>query len=102
MSNTVAAYKLLSGAGLTVTQIQSVKAGLSANITYENMRTWLRSLFVAKKCDLAENGSEASRNDPEQPTLYDDRANEYNRSDDVFLSARGRNWFYNSGFRGKS
>ena len=101
ISNTVAAYKLLSGAGLTVSQIQSVKAGLRDNITYENMKTWLRSLFVPKKCDLAEN-SEASRNDPEQTTLYADRVVEYNRNDEVFLAARGRNRFYNSGFRGKS
>ena len=37
---------------------------------------------------------------PEQLTFYAGRAIEYNKSDDVFLSARGRNWFYNGGFRG--
>ena len=102
ISNTVAAYKLLSGAGLTVTQIQNVKAGLGSSITYENMKTWLKKLFVVKKCDLAGNGGETSRHELEQPTLYSDRANDYNKSDDVLLSARGRNRFSNSGFRGKS
>ena len=104
ISDTVAAYKLLSGAGLTVSQIQSVKAALRNDITYENMKTWLKSLFVPKKCNLAGNGSEpsTSASDPEQATLYADRASEYNRNDEVFLAGRGRHRSYNSGFRGKS
>ena len=102
ISNTVAAYKLLSGAGLTVAQIQSVKAGLGSSITYENMKTWLKKLFVVKKCDLAGNGGETSRNELEQTTLYSDRATDYNKSDDVWFSARGRYRFPNSGFRGRS
>ena len=102
ISNTVAAYKLLSGAGLTVAQIQSVKAGLGSSITYENMKTWLKKLFVVKKCDLAGNGGETSRNELEQTTLYSDRATDYNKSDDVWFSARGRYRFPNSGFKGRS
>ena len=102
ISNTVAAYKLLSGADLTVAQIQSVKAGLGSSITYENMKAWLKKLFVVKKCDLSGKSGETSSNELEQPTLYSDQATEYNKSDDVFLSARGRNRFSNSGFRGRS
>ena len=101
ISNTVAAYKLLSGAGLTVSQIQTVKGALRSDITYENMKKWLKSLFVPQKCHL---GSEAntSTSDPEQMTLHADRDIEYNRNDEVFLAARGRSRFYNGGFRGKS
>ena len=48
ISDTVTAYKLLSGAGLTEAQIETVKAALGSVITYENMKLTLKKLYVKR------------------------------------------------------
>ena len=42
LSDVVTAYKLLSSAGLTDAQIETVKAGLGSGRTYENMKATLK------------------------------------------------------------
>ena len=49
LSDVVKAYKLLSSAGLTDTQIEIVKAGLGSTRTYENMKNILKKLYVVNR-----------------------------------------------------
>ena len=49
LSDVVTAYKLLSSAGLTDAQIETVKAGLGSTRTYENMKHILKKLYVVHR-----------------------------------------------------
>ena len=96
ISDRVAAYILLNNADLSDLQIQTVKAALGSDTSYENMKRVLKKLFCGKKKiesqDSKDNGifygASSSKADQE-------------KNDEVYFAGRRENtWSSKPGYRG--
>ena len=96
ISDRVAAYILLNNADLSDTQIQTVKAALGSDTSYENMKRVLKKLFCGKKRLEAQDNNDNG-------IFYGASSSkgEVEKSDEVYFAGRRENtWNSRSSYRG--
>ena len=93
ISDKVAAYKLLMGAGLSESQNDTVKAALGSDSSYENMKRVLKKLYGGKKDMESQRNIDNDNNSGSgSGTFYgaSTSRSEEKKSDEVFFSGAKR------------